>query len=419
MKAASKKTAPRKPASATGKAKVSSYEEPSKALWTQFLGPDRDNHSPETGLLKNWPAEGPRLVGTLRGLGIGFSNIAIDDDIAYTMGNYGEREYVLALSLISGERRWSHDNGPAYHNGYGDGPRGTPTIAGGWLYALGATGDLVCLDRQKGAPLWHRNILTDFGGVLPHWGISESVLIDEDQLICTPGGNGATMVALNKMTGQIIWKCASPHGDIAAYSSAIAVTVGGVRQYVQYTASGTIGVRATDGKLLWRDTSSANGRANCCAAVTLDDMVFTASGYAKGGSMLELNSSAGETTARFAWHSNEIQVQHGGLILEDGHIYAANEQALVCVEMKTGQVKWKNRSVGKGSLTIADGRLIVRSEDGPIALVEASPAGYQELGRFNQPNRSSSKSWTYPVVVNGKLLLRDQDLLLGYDLRRN
>jgi len=418
-KASAKKPASQKPAPRVGKAKVSSYEEPVKAAWTQFLGPGRDNRSPDTGLLKTWPLEGPRLVGTLGGLGIGFSNIAIADDIAYTMGNHGEREYVLALSLVSGERLWSYDNGPAYHNGYGDGPRGTPVIDGDRLYALGANGDLVCLDRTEGADLWHRNFLKDFGGVLPHWGIGESVLIDGDRVICTPGGNGATIVALNKMTGETVWKSASPQGDRAGYSSAIAVTVGGVRQFVQYTASSTIGVRAADGKFLWRDTSSANGTANCCAAVAVDDMVVTASGYAKGGSMLRLTSTADETTATLGWHSNDMQVQHGGLVLFAGHIYAANEQALVCVELKTGKMKWKARSVGKGSLTYADGRLVVRSEDGPIALVEATPEGYKELGRFIPPDRSGSKSWTYPVVASGKLLVRDQDLLLGYDLRGN
>lgn len=417
-KGAPKKTAPQQPAPRVGKADVSSYEEPFKAAWTQFLGPDRDNRSLDAGLLQTWPAEGPRLVGTLRGLGIGYSNIAIADDIAFTMGNRGEREYVLALSLVSGERLWSYDNGPAYHNQYGDGPRGTPTLDGNWLYALGANGDLVCLDRRKGDPLWHRNILKDFGGVLPHWGISESVLIDGDRLICTPGGKGATMVALHKMTGEVVWKAASPQDDLAAYASAVAIDVGGVRQFVQYTASGTIGVRAADGKFLWRDTSSANGTANCCAAVALGDMVFTASGYAKGGSMLQLTSTGDETAARFGWHSNDMQVQHGGLVLFAGHVFAANEQALVCIELSTGRVKWKNRSVGKGSLTFADGRLIVRSEDGPIALVEASLEAYNEMGRFIPPNHSGSKTWTYPVVVNGKLLLRDQDLLLGYDLRR-
>lgn len=386
-------------------------------MWTQFLGAERDNRSPETGLLAKWPAGGPRLIGTVEGLGVGISNISIADGVFYTMGNLGQRETVLAFSLDSGKNVWSYNNAPAYHNSFGDGPRGTPTIDGDNLYALGAGGDLVCLDRRKGTSVWRGNILKEFGGSLPNWGICESVLIDGDHLICTPGGNGATMVALNKKTGKTVWKAAAPQGDRAAYSSPIAVTVGGVKQFVQFTSNGTIGIRASDGKFLWRDDSAANGTANCCSPVAGGDMVFTASGYGKGGSMVQLASASNETSARFGWHSNDMQVQHGGMVVVDGHVYAANEQAVVCIELKSGTVKWKDRSVGKGSITYADGKLFVRSENGPVAMIEASPAGYNELGRFDQPNRTQSKAWTYPVVTGGKLFLRDQDTLLAYDLK--
>lgn len=385
--------------------------------WSQFLGPERDNHSPETGLLATWPAGGPRLIGTVTGLGVGISNISIADGVFYTMGNLGQRETVLAFSLDTGKSVWSFNNAPAFHNSFGDGPRGTPTIDGDKLYALGAGGDLACLDRQKGSRVWQGNILKEFGGSLPNWGICESVLIDDDHLICTPGGNGATMVALNKKTGKTVWKAAVPQGDRAAYSSPIAVTVGGVKQFVQFTSNGTIGIRASDGKFLWRDNSAANGTANCCSPVAGGDMVFSASGYGTGGSMVQLTSASNETSARFGWHSNDMQVQHGGMVVVDGYVYAANEQAVVCVELKSGNVKWKDRSVGKGSVTYADGKLFVRSENGPVAMIEASPAGYNELGRFDQPNRTGSKAWTYPVVTGGKLFLRDQDTLLAYDIK--
>jgi len=243
------------------------------------------------------------------------------------------------------------------------------------------------------------------------------VLIDGDRLICTPGGRDATLVALDKKTGNVAWKAAVPQNDPAAYASPILVEAGGVKQFAQLTARGTIGIRASDGKFLWRDDSAANGTANCCAPVAADGMVVTASGYGKGGSMVELTSSGSETTCRFAWHSNDLAVHHGGLVLYDGHVYAAADQALNCIELTTGKVKWKDRSVGKGSLTFADGRLIVRSEGGPVALVEATPAAYRELGRFQQPERSGSSAWTYPVVAGGKLFLRDQDKLLIYDVK--
>lgn len=411
-----KKTPTKSTPRAAGK-KVSAKGKAGEAIWTQFLGPERDNHSPDTGLLAKWPADGPRLIGTIKGLGVGFSNISLSDGVAYTMGNLGEREHVLAFNLDSGDVIWSYDNAAAYHNGFGDGPRGTPTIDGDKLYALGANGDLVCLDRRKGTSVWQLNILKEFNAGLPGWGYCESVLIDGDRLICTPGGNGATMVALDKKNGKTVWKAAVPQGDRAAYSSPIAITVGDVKQYVQLTSSGTIGVRAADGKFLWRDDSAANGTANCCTPVAAGDMVFTATGYGKGGSMVQLTSSGGETSARFGWHSNDMQVQHGGLVLLDGHVYAANEQALVCIELKSGDVKWKERCVGKGSVTLADGKLIVRSENGPVAMVEASPAGYRELGKFDQPNRTGSRAWSYPVVAGGKLFLRDQDILLAYDIK--
>jgi len=394
-------------------------ESASSAAWPQFLGPDRNNCSRDKGLLAAWPAAGPKLLKTLTGLGIAFSNISIADGVVYTMGNLGEREFVLAFNLDTGESIWKFDNAAAYHNGYGDGPRGTPTIDGANLYAMGGSGDLVCLDRKSGSKIWQKNIVKEFGSGVPGWGICESVLIDGDRLICTPGAKDATMVALDKKTGGTVWKAAVPENDPTAYASPIAVEVGGVRQYVQLTMRGTIGIRATDGKFQWRDDSSANGVANCCAPVAAANMVFTSSGYGKGGSMVELASSGGATTCHFAWHSNDLMVHHGGMVLFDGHIYGTNDQVLNCVELKTGKLKWKNRSVGKGSVTFADGRLIVRSEGGPVALVEATPADYKELGKFEQPERSGKPTWPYPVVAGGKLFLRDQDKLFVYDVKGN
>lgn len=393
-------------------------EAASTATWPQFLGPDRNNRSRETGLMAQWPKDGPTLLKTIKGVGIAFSNISIADNVVYTMGNIGEREYVLAFNLDSGENIWKFDNAAAYHNGYGDGPRGTPTIDGDMLYALGGTGELVCLDRKTGSKVWQKNVLKEFGSGVPGWGICESVLLDGDRLICTPGGKGATLVALDKKTGDVIWKAAVPQNDRTGYASPIIVEVGGVRQYVQFTGNGTIGIRADDGKFMWRDDSSANGTANCAAAVAADGMVFTSSGYGKGGSMVELTSSGGETTCQFAWHTNELKVHHGGMVLFEGHIYGTGDN-LTCVELKTGTVKWKDRSVGKGSVTFADGKLFVRSEGGPVALVAATPTEYKELGRFNQPERSNKPAWPYPVVAGGKLYLRDLDNLFIYDVKGN
>lgn len=392
----------------------------SQPSWPQFLGPNRDNRSPETGLMAKWPEEGPALLNTVSGLGIGFSDISIADGVVYTMGNREERELVFAYRLDSGEKVWELDCAAAYHNGFGDGPRSTPTIDGEHLYALGATGDLVCLERKSGSVVWRKNILKDFGAGVPGWGICESVLIDGDRLICTPGGKDATLVAFSKAAGEIIWKSAVPQNDRIGYASIIAIEVGGVRQYVQFTANGTIGIRAADGKFLWRDDSAANGTANCCAAVAAGNLVFTASGYGKGGSMVELAAQGDETSCTFAWHANKMQVHHGGLVLVEGHVYASSDSGgLTCLELKTGDFKWQNRSVGKGSVTWVDGKLIVRSEQGPVAYVAATPEAYTELGRFSPKVRSNSPAWSYPVVTGGKLFLRDQDILQVYDVKGN
>lgn len=386
--------------------------------WPQFLGPRRDNISTETGLIDKWPTGGPKLLATIRGLGTGFSNISIVDNVVYSMGNRGEREFVLAFALKDGKQIWEFDSAPAYHNGYGDGPRSAPTIDGDSLYALGGTGELVCLQRDTGKLIWKKNLVRDFGSAIPNWGFCESILIEGDRAICTPGGAGAAMVALNKKTGEVIWKSATPQGDRPAYASAIAIDVGDVRQFVNYTASSVIGVRASDGMLLWRDESSANGTANCCAPVAMDNFVLTASGYGKGASAVSLSSHDGKTSAKVEYHTNDLKVQHGGLVLFEGHVYGSNDPGiLACVELKTGKTKWSNRSVGKGSLTCAGGRLILRSEAGPTALIDATPSGYNERGRFEPKDRTSSRAWTYPVVCGGKLFLRDQDLLQVYELR--
>jgi outer membrane protein assembly factor BamB len=407
-----RKTTPRR-----GPAGKSATVDVGDASWPQFLGPDRNNQSTETGLLKKWPQAGPKLLTTIRGLGIGFSNVAIDDGVVYTMGNQGERELVVALSLETGEKVWSYPNGAAYHNGFGDGPRGTPTLDGDVLYALGANGDLCCLKRESGEEVWKKSLVAEFGTAIPSWGICESVLIDGDRLICTPGGREATMVALDKNTGAIVWKGVTPQQEGPAYASIIAVEDEGVKQYVNYTATGVIGINAEGGEFLWRDDSSSNGTANCAAPVFADGFVFTASGYGKGGSAVELKVVDGKPTAQFQYHTNELKVHHGGLVLHEGYIYGSNDPGiLTCVELKSGNKKWQNRSIGKGSLTYADGCLYLRSEQGPMALIQATPAAYKELGRFEPKDRSSSPAWTYPVVCGGKLFLRDQDLLQVYDL---
>lgn len=385
--------------------------------WPQFLGPNRDNISQETGLLKKWPSAGPKLLWTARGLGAGFSPVAVVGDTIYTMGNQGQDETVLAVKLQDGKPLWmAKTGGRAYHEGQGDGPRGTPTVDGDFLFALGATGDLVCLEIKAGQVSWSKNILREFGGNNLTWGICESVLIDGDRLICTPGGTDATMVALDKKSGDVVWKAKTPSGDRAGYASAIPIEVGGIRQYVQFTANGTIGIRAEDGQFLWRDNSSANGTANCSAPIFYDNMVFSSSGYGTGGAMVQLTPQARGTKATFKYHTKNMKSHHGGMVVIDGFIYGCDEQILACLDMKTGKPRWQDRTSGKGSITSADGNLIIRNEQGPVTIAQATPTGFKQLGRFDPPNRSNRPAWSYPVVAHGKLFLRDQEILQCYEL---
>lgn len=386
--------------------------------WSQFRGPNRDNLSAETGLLTEWPDAGPKLLWTAHDVGKGYSTVSISKGVIYTAGNNGDDENVIALDEKTGNNLWTTRNGDAYHQGRGDGPRGTPTVDGNLLFLLGGGGNLCCVDLRTHDTVWQRNILKDYGAGNITWGISESVLIDGDRLICTPGGSDATIIALDKHTGEEIWKSLLKGKDRAGYSSAVIATIGGVRQYVQFTGRGTVGIRAEDGKFLWRNNRSANGTANCAAPLLFDDHVFTASGYGTGGALVKLIPEGDTTEAEFIYHTPDMKNHHGGMVLVDGHIYGSNNATLICLEFLTGKVKWKNRSVGKGSLAYADGHLYLRSEQGPIALIEANPEKYVEKGRFEQPERSDEKAWSHPVVAGGRLYLRDMDVLLCYDLRK-
>jgi outer membrane protein assembly factor BamB len=386
--------------------------------WPSFGGPAHDNVSRETGLLKSWPAGGPKLAWQAKGLGEGYASVSVADGLVFTMGNVGPSEAVTALDLETGKIVWQQKTGAASRLQAGNGPRGTPTYDEGQVYALGGNGDLTSLNARTGKQTWRKNILQDFGGNNITWGISESVLIDGDRLICTPGGSNGTIVALNKNNGKPMWRAMVPGKSPAGYSSAIIAEVDGVRQYVQFIHVGVVGVKADTGEFLWGNDASANGTANCSSPLFGDNMVFSASGYGKGGAMVKLAAKGRKVEATPGYHTNKMESHHGGMVLLNGYVYGSSDPGVVrCLDLATGDVKWENRSVGKGSITCADGYLYVRSEKGPVALVEASPSGYNETGRFDQPDRSNAEAWAHPVVSHGKLFLRDQDILLVYDIK--
>jgi outer membrane protein assembly factor BamB len=386
--------------------------------WPQWQGPHRTNVSDETGLLKQWPAAGPALLWKAKGLGEGFSTPSVAGGRIYVMGNRGGKEYVIALDEDNGRQLWATATGRVRNGGGGyPGPRCTPTVDGDRVYALGLNGDLVCLDVSLGQERWRKDLAADFGGRPGNWGYSESPLIDGEKLVCTPGGPTATLVALNKLTGATVWQCPVPSGEPAAYASAVTADVGGQRQYVQFLSRGVGGVSAADGQFLWRYDRPANGTANCSTPVFHDNQVFAASGYGTGGGLARLTRKGDETRAQQVYDTRSMKNHHGGFVLVNGCVYGANDpNQLVCLDFATGQVKWDHRA-GKGSIAYADGRLYYRDQDVPMLLIEASPGGYVEKGRFDQSDRSSQPAWPHPVIANGRLYLRDQDVLLCYDVQ--
>jgi outer membrane protein assembly factor BamB len=389
--------------------------------YPQWRGADRSGRSADTGLAKSWPEGGPKQVWKAEGLGQGHSTPSVSRGRIYGMGLVGTDEVVWALDEKTGAKVWSTRIAaggelPGRQGGYG--PRSTPTIDGSRIYAEGVQGDVVCLNLADGKLLWSKNLRTDFGGQLPVWGFSESPLVDGDLVVVTPGGQGATMVALNKNTGATVWKAAAPEADKANYSSPVLATIHGVRQAVQMVSNAMLGVEITTGKILWRFNSPATPRQiNCSSPVVKDNLVFGAAGYQHGGALGRIEKDGDGFKAVEVYFTKNMQNHHGGMVLVGDYLYGFNERMLTCLDFKSGEVKWENQSVGKGSVTYADGHIIARSERGPIALVEATAEAYKEKGRFEQPDRSRDPSWPYPVVANGKLYIRDQDVLLCYDLK--
>ncbi len=316
----------------------------------------------------------------------------------------------------SGDIVWKTRNGDEYREGMGNGPRGTPTVVDGLVYSLGGHGDLSCLKADTGEVVWRGNILKEFGGGNITWGISESVLIDEGKVICSPGGKDATIVALDAKTGRTVWKSQVPEQPAASYASPIVMNVGRIRQYVVFTSKGICGVRATNGEPLWGQNASSNGTANCATPLVTDNLVFSSSDYGTGAELVELKPAGRTLQAQQVYFTKDMKNHHGGMVLLDGHVFGSNADMLSCVNLKTGKPTWRERGM-KGSVLAVDGKIIFRNEQGPVVLVAADTSEYRELGRFDQPDRSNRPAWAYPVVADGKLYLRDQDKLLIYDVR--
>lgn len=400
--------------------------------WRQWRGPGRENKSTDTGLLKSWEASQPKLLWMADGLGEGYASVSIADGRIYTTGNTSDGQAVVALNVNDGKVLWTKPltDEPPKH-GY-EGSRCTPTADGDRLYVITSNGIIACLKSQDGEVVWQKDFQQDFGGkMMSGWGFSESPLVDGDWVLCTPGGQDAMIVALNKMTGEEVWRSAVPElgkkgKDGAGYSSIVISNAGGVKQYVQLVGRGLIGVRASDGKFLWGYNLIANPTANIPTPIVNGDFVFTSTGYGDGGAALvKIVRDGDDFKAEEVYYhpAKTLQNHHGGMVLHDGHVYFGskhNNGFPVCVDFESGKIVWggETRGPGSGSAAIvyADGNLIFRYQSGEVALVEATPEDYKLKGVFKPEFVGKNPCWAQPVVAGGKLYLRDQDKLMCYDV---
>lgn len=408
---------------------------PAAADWPQWRGPERDGKAPATGLLERWPEGGPPLAWSAGGLGEGFSSLAVVGERLYTLGDLEDGQYLIALSREDGRRLWATRVGPRWEDEYG-GPRSTPTVAGDRVYALGTDGDLVAADAASGRIVWRHHLPDDFGGRMMQiggtdWRWSESPLVDGDRVIVTPGARDAALVALDEATGEPIWKTRLPGSlgeagaDGAGYSSVVVSEAGGVRQYVQLLGRGVVGVRASDGELLWSYNRVANDVANIPTPLVDGDRVFVSSGYGTGAALLEIergDNGAFDARERYFLPGERFQNHHGGMILHRGHVFTGtghNQGFPIALELASGEVAWgpvRNDGGNSAAVTFADGHLYMRYQDGLVVLVEATPEEYRERGSFRIPEVRTF-SWSHPVVADGRLYLREQDRLYVYDVR--
>lgn len=394
--------------------------------WTQFRGPGRTGISAEKGLLKEWPKGGPKLLWQRPEIGDGYGTVAVAGKFLYAVCNRGmEDEFVLAMAVSNGEPVWSTRLGdvgnpnqqPPYPMA-----RSTPTIDGERMYVFSSDGDLACMRTATGEVLWRKNARKEFGGTPGTWGYAESPLIDGDTLVITPGGAEATIVALKKADGSVLWKSAIPGGDKAGYSSAIAANAAGRRQYIQFLDKGVVGVDAKTGAFLWRYTGTAGGPANIASPIVKDNYVYSTNARRFNGGLVQLTASGDGVAAEQVYLGRDMPNTLGGQVLVGDVLYGTNQQGPVAADFLTGKIHWQEAAFGPGAVQFAEDRLYFHAENGEVALVEATTEGYKERGRFLPPNPpkrrdNRERAWAYPVVANGRMYIRDLGCLWCFDVK--
>jgi len=388
--------------------------------WPCFHGPDRTNKSPETGLLKKWPDEGPELIWSVSGLGDGYSSVSLADNMIFTAGKENNQTYVFVYGM-DGKLIWKKPNGKAWETTMSwatsyTGSRGTPTFDNGILYHLGETGRLAAFEARTGKEIWSQELTQLFNAEIPEYGYAESVLIDGDRLYCNPAGRKAYMICLDKRNGKLLWSNSEIPGA-ASYNSIVIMEFGGYRQVISMSSKFVFGINSIDGKLLWKIPFENSNELNCTDPVLFREYIFASSGYGKGNILIKLSSTGNDIKADLVWDTSLMDNHHGGLILHEGHIYGtgSNSRGLFCLDYLTGKQLWK--ADGKGSVTFAEGMLYLLEERGILKLIRINHEKYQLISEFRVPSGGKSMYWAHPVICNGRLYIRLADKLFLYNIK--
>jgi outer membrane protein assembly factor BamB len=395
--------------------------------WTKWRGSNHDGIVKNANLNLNWAEKKPELSWTFRQAGTGYSSPVIIGTTLYLSGAADGSDFAFALDTQSGKLKWKQILGEQYQQDRGDGPRGSITVDGDKLYLIRGGGQIHCLSAADGKMFWQKDFVNDFEGkIMSQWGFSESPLVDGNLVICTPGSELGTLVALDKNSGATVWIC-KEWGDQAGYSSPIVAEVSGVRQYIQQAAKGVAGVAAKDGKLLWKVDIEGYRVAVIPTPIYQDNIVYVTSGYGAGCNAIRLSKDGDKFNAEIVYANKNMSNHHGGVVLVNNHIYGFSDASgWTCQNLKSGEIVWKQRirEVGKGAVLAVNDHLLLQDErTGLLTVVASSPDGWKEFGRIALPEQTKLETmdnmiWAHPVVANGKLYVRDHDLLFCYDLKK-
>jgi len=378
--------------------------------WPQFRGPNRDGISEETGLMVRWPESGPEVLWRTA-LGDGYSGISLAKKRIYTMFGKGADEFVVCLDAVSGEEIWRFRSDDQWKDTQGNGPRATPTVDGAFVYAVSANGKLYALAAKDGKQVWQHDLRKEYRAKIPRWGMSGSPLVEGNMLLVEVGANDALFVAFNKKNGKEIWRS---EGGKAGYTAPLAFTSNGVRQVIFFAARAVYSVSPEDGAVHWKLPWKTDWDVNAAMPIFIPpDKLFISSGYNTGSALLRVKGGSGAVAVEEVWRNPEMKNQFSSSVLHGNHLYGFHNKILQCLDVKTGEMKWRMRDLGHGSLIYADGHLIVLGERGQLVLIEATPEEYREKGRVQI---FRGKTWTLPTLSGGKLYLRDEKELLSLDI---